>query len=112
MKIAIPIAGGRLTAHFGHCERFALIDADPTSGEIVSVETVEPPPHEPGRYPAWLAELGVHQVIAGGMGEQAMNLFSRAGIQAMVGAPCDEPEALVRRFLRGELIAGGNACDH
>jgi len=25
MKIAIPIADGKLTAHFGHCQEFALI---------------------------------------------------------------------------------------
>jgi len=25
MKIAIPIADGKLCAHFGHCEQFSLV---------------------------------------------------------------------------------------
>ena len=29
MKIAIPLADGRLCLHFGHCGHFALVDADP-----------------------------------------------------------------------------------
>jgi len=28
MKIAIPLAGGKFTMHFGHYERFALIDVE------------------------------------------------------------------------------------
>ena len=28
MKIAIPLAAGRLCMHFGHCEQFALVDVD------------------------------------------------------------------------------------
>ena len=26
MKFAIPLANGKLTAHFGHCQEFALIE--------------------------------------------------------------------------------------
>jgi len=26
VKIAIPLADGRLAMHFGHCEHFALVD--------------------------------------------------------------------------------------
>jgi len=29
MRIAIPVTDGRVSAHFGHCEQFAIIDADP-----------------------------------------------------------------------------------
>ena len=28
MKIAIPLAAGRLCMHFGHCEQFALVEVD------------------------------------------------------------------------------------
>jgi len=34
MKIAIPIAGGKLCMHFGHCEQFALIAADAKTKKI------------------------------------------------------------------------------
>jgi predicted Fe-Mo cluster-binding NifX family protein len=35
MKIAIPLTAGRLSAHFGHCEQFALIEADPAARQII-----------------------------------------------------------------------------
>lgn len=112
MKIAIPLAGGRLSAHFGHCERFAIINADPEGRTILSREEVEPPPHEPGRYPAWLAERGATHIIAGGMGQQAQNLFIRSGIQVVLGAPSEDPVRIAELYLRGELATGDNACDH
>ncbi len=28
VKYAIPVSGGVMSAHFGHCKQFALIDAD------------------------------------------------------------------------------------
>jgi ATP-binding protein involved in chromosome partitioning len=112
MKIAIPIAEGRLCQHFGHCETFALFDADPESKTILGRKDLEPPPHEPGVLPAWLAGLGATHIIAGGMGQRAQTLFVQQGVQVIVGAPADEPESLVTRYLAGTLTAGVNACDH
>ena len=34
MKIAIPVADGKLCMHFGHCEKFALIDIDEVKNVI------------------------------------------------------------------------------
>jgi len=112
MKIAIPLTGGKLSAHFGHCERFAIIDADQVSGAIHAKQEVVPPPHEPGSYPAWLAERGATHIISGGMGQQAQNLFARSNIQVIVGAPALDPEDIAKMYLRGELRTSDNACDH
>jgi predicted Fe-Mo cluster-binding NifX family protein len=112
MKIAIPLAGGKLAAHFGHCERFAMINVEQTSKAILSKEEVVPPPHEPGLFPAWLAEQGATHIISGGMGQQARNLFSRNNIEVIVGAPALDPEDIARMYLGGELKVGDNACDH
>ncbi len=65
MKIAIPLAGGKLTSHFGHCERFAIMDADPMAKKVLKSELVTPPPHEPGLFPAWLAERGATRIMTG-----------------------------------------------
>lgn len=112
MKIAIPLTGGKLSAHFGHCERFAIINADQTSGAILSKEEAIPPPHEPGLYPAWLAERGATHIISGGMGQQALNLFAQNKITVIVGAPALDPEEIANMYLRGELKFSGNGCDH
>jgi Mrp family chromosome partitioning ATPase len=51
MKIAIPLADGKLAAHFGHCERFALLEVDLAAHKILKREEVETPPHQPGLLP-------------------------------------------------------------
>ncbi len=110
MKIAIPLAAGKLSAHFGHCEQFALIEVK--DNQIVGKELLTPPPHEPGVLPAWLAEQQVTQIIAGGMGIRAQQLFANNGIEVIVGAAADTPESIVESFLAGDLETGSNLCDH
>ena len=112
MKIAIPVANGRLSAHFGHCEAFAILEADPQGKEIASKSMHEAPPHEPGLLPRWLHELGANVIIAGGMGQHAQQLFAENGIAVVVGAPADPPELLASAYLSGTLQAGENICDH
>ena len=112
MRIAIPLADGRLSMHFGHCERFALVNVDPGTGKIMSREDVAPPAHEPGVLPKWLAEQGVNVIIAGGMGQRAQGLFAEKGIRVLVGAPARTPEELVGSYLAGTIELGRNTCDH
>ena len=77
MKFAIPLAEGKLTAHFGHCQEFALIEVE--NNEIKNKETLIPPPHEPGVLPRWLHEMGTDVIIAGGMGGRTLDslLYSK-----------------------------------
>ncbi len=112
IKIAIPLANGRLTAHFGHCTSFALADADPRTGKIVNKTELTPPPHEPGVLPRWLAELGVQIIIAGGMGQRAQDLFLQRNIKVVTGAPSLDCEALIKQYFDGNLELGDNACSH
>lgn len=107
---AIPVADGRLAAHFGHCEQFALIETE--NGEIKNSAMQTPPPHEPGVLPKWLHELGANVIIAGGMGSRAQQLFNQNDIKVVVGAPTDSPEALVKQYLNDNLLTGPNVCDH
>ena len=58
MKIAIPMAEGRLCMHFGHCEQFALVEVDEANKVVTSTSYLTPPPHEPGVLPRWLHEQG------------------------------------------------------
>ena len=112
MKIAIPIANGKLTMHFGHCQSFVFLEANEAEKSVQLLEELTPPPHEPGVLPRWLGEQKVDVIIAGGMGQRAQQLFSGQGIQVIVGAPAEEPEALAKAFLNGTLQSGANACDH
>ncbi len=110
MKCAIPVTGGKLCSHFGHCGEFAVMTIE--NGTIVSQERLTPPPHEPGVLPQWLAGLGVSVIIAGGMGSRAQQLFTGNRIEVIVGATEEAPEELVRQYLSGTLKTGQNVCDH
>lgn len=112
MKIAIPVAEGKLCMHFGHCEQFALIDVDEKTKAILKKTMLNPPPHEPGVLPRWLHEQGANVILAGGMGQRAQTLFTENGIQVVVGVSADDPEKLVASYLAGTLQSGVNVCDH
>ena len=112
MRFAIPLIGGRLSAHFGHCEHFAIIDADVETRRILGKEELEAPEHQPGLLPLWLADRGVDVIVSGGMGPRAQDLLAERGIKVHIGAPSEEPERLVQAYLEGTLKAGENICDH
>ncbi|MEJ2069803.1 MAG: iron-sulfur cluster carrier protein MrpORP [Syntrophobacterales bacterium] len=109
-KAAVPLAAGVLCNHFGHCEQFAVLQVE--DGQIGATEFHTPPPHEPGVLPRWLGELGVNLIIAGGMGQRALSLFTDQGIRVITGAPSQDPAALVQSYLAGSLMTGPNVCDH
>jgi len=112
MKIAIPLAEGKLTAHFGHCASFAIIEVEDKTKKILKREDIAAPPHEPGLLPPWLAERGVNMIIAGGMGQRAQQLFAQQSIQVVVGAATETPEKLITDYFAGSLQVGENLCDH
>jgi predicted Fe-Mo cluster-binding NifX family protein len=108
--IAVPLAQGILCPHFGHCEQFAIIKVE--NGKITNEEAVTPPEHQPGLYPKWIAQYGVTDVIAGGMGQRAIDLFNEQSINVFVGAPLHKASVLVSDFIAGNLKLESNYCDH
>jgi predicted Fe-Mo cluster-binding NifX family protein len=109
-KFAVPTSDGLLDAHFGHCRQFALVDVE--DSEIKKVTYIDAPPHQPGLLPSWLAERGSTDIIAGGMGQRAIDLFNEQGVNVFVGAPRLTPEELVEGFLKEALSFSANYCDH
>lgn len=109
-KIAIPLENGVLCAHFGHCQTFAIVSVE--NKVITGIEEVIPPEHVPGLYPKWVASFGVTDVIAGGMGQQAIMLFNQQNINAFVGAPIKNAQELVADFLENKLQLNANYCNH
>ena len=112
MRIAIPLVDGKLSQHFGHCERFAIIETDKDRKEILSRQDVTPPAHEPGVLPRWLQGMAVDIVIAGGMGQRAQQLFAENQIEVIIGAPAESPGEIIAAYLKDALVAGENICDH
>lgn len=112
MRYAVPVSGGRLSPHFGHCESFAFFDVEEQSRKITGKESIPSPEHQPGLLPVWLAEKGATIIIAGGMGPRAVDLFRQHGIDVVLGAMESDPEQAVLSHLNGDLTTGDNVCDH
>jgi ATP-binding protein involved in chromosome partitioning len=112
MKYAIPVSGGMVSPHFGHCEYFALIDVDEDRKQITRKELVPALPHQPGLLPEWPAEQGISFVIAGGIGSRAQSLFQQNRIGVIIGTLESDPEKAVLNYLNGQLAIGENICDH
>jgi len=112
MKYAVPVSGGMMSPHFGHCEQFALFDVEEQKKEITNKEFIASPEHQPGLLPRWLAEKGVNVVIAGGMGPRAVDIFHQNGINVVLGAMEGDPEKAVLNHISGTLDIGDNVCDH
>jgi ATP-binding protein involved in chromosome partitioning len=111
MRFAIPMAAGKLTMHFGHCEQFAVIDTK--DGKIVETTFMTPPPHEPGVLPNWIGnEIKADLVLAGGMGIKAQNIIAQHNVKVIVGCEPKLPEELVADYFADTLVSGANACDH
>ncbi len=109
-KIAVPTSNGKLDGHFGHCQQFALVQVE--EKKIAEITYLDAPPHQPGLLPPWLAERGATDIIAGGMGQRAIELFNERGVNVFVGAPSLTPEELVHGFLNKTLSFSANYCDH
>lgn len=110
-KIAIPVDNtGVLDSHFGHCKFFAIVEVE--NNTIIAEEALIPPPHEPGVLPKWLVQKGVTDVLAGGMGNKAIQIFNYNNVNVFVGAPKTTARELVQGFLNQSIQFNANYCDH
>lgn len=109
-KIAIPVNNGVLDSHFGHCKNLAIFEVE--ENNILSESIITAPPHEPGLLPKFLAEKNVTDIIAGGMGNKAIQLFQKENINVFVGAPQLAAKNLIDGFLNKTLSFTANYCDH
>jgi len=107
---AVPSSNGLLDEHFGHCHQFALLAIEEDT--IISETLIDAPPHQPGLLPVFLAEKGVTDVIAGGMGNRAIQIFNQHQINVFAGAPKQTPKEITEGFLNNTLEFSANYCDH
>jgi len=109
-KIAIPVANGKLSAHFGHAPYFYLYHID--GKKILKEEMQTPPPHEFGVIPNWLNEIEVTDLITGGIGPKAVDILNNKNINVFTGAPVEHPQKIIKDFLSDNLTTTANMCNH
>jgi len=93
-----------LGAHFGHCDLYTLVSVD--NGEVTEVKVIPNVPHQQGGCMApvqHLAQNGVKQLIAGGMGLRPLMGFNQVGIDVYYGGGVQKVGDAVNAMLAGEL---------
>jgi len=107
MKIAISTDGNKVSPHFGRCPQFTIIEVE--NNKLIDKKVIENPGHHPGYLPQYLNEIGVSCIVAGGMGMRAKELFSQAGIDAILGVE-GEVEEIIGKIIDGSLEGGESIC--
>ena len=108
MKIAISTDGGFVSAHFGRCPEFTIVDIE--GSELKSRQVVSNPGHQPGAIPQFLHSKGVQCIIAGGMGMRATELFNEMGIKAIVGVS-GKIDDVIGKIKNNTLQGGESLCN-
>ena len=107
MRVAISTEGDFVSAHFGRCPSFTIVDID--DGKLKDKQSIPNPGHHPGYLPQFLHQQGVSCIIAGGMGRRAEDLFAQAEIQTIVGVSGSIDE-VIDKIIKGTLQGGRSLC--
>ena len=91
LRVAVVSADGTgldglVGQHFGRCAAYTVVDLDDT--DVVSTNVVENPfaqGHQPGEVPAFIASLGAEVLLAGGIGQRAIQFFDQYDVRVSSG---------------------------
>ncbi len=108
MRIAISTDNDYVSAHFGRCSNYTLVDIK--EGKVIKRQLIENPEHSPGYLPGFLSNQGVDCVITEGMGMRAQNLFAQNSIETVIGVT-GKIDDVIEQFVRGTLKGGESLCD-
>jgi predicted Fe-Mo cluster-binding NifX family protein len=110
MKIAVPTRGNVVDDHFGHCEMYTVF----TIGKNKTIENAEILPSSQGcgcksNIASVLNEMGVSVMLAGNMGNGALNVLNNQGIQVIRGCSGDARQVVIA-YLRGFILDSSIGC--
>lgn len=111
MKIALPSRQNQIDDHFGHCEYFTVFTVDQEKKSILSQEIIDSPAGCgcKSNIASVLSAMGVKVMLAGNMGDGAVNVLNNCGIEVLRGCTGKVDEA-VQKWLDGSLIDSGDSC--
>ena len=107
MRIAISTEGEYVSAHFGRCPSFTLVDIE--NGQVTEKKIIDNPGHHPGFLPQYLQEKCVQYIVAGGMGQRAKMLFDEQSITTIMGVS-GKIDDIIQLLKEKKLIGGESLC--
>lgn len=107
-KIAVPTLNGMLSSHFGGSDSFTVIEVE--GDKIIKEERLETPAHQTGAYPNYLASVGVTDIIIGGVGGRAIEIFKRNNINVYKAESIKTPAELAEDLIADSLSTTSSSC--
>ena len=110
MKIAIPTRDNVVYNHFGHCEYYTVLTVA-QDNQIMSSESI-PSPQGCGcksNIAGKLQEMGVSVMLAGNMGQGALNVLTAHQIKVVRGCSGNILD-VAARYLEGKITDSGVGC--
>ena len=110
MKIAVPTRDFFVDEHFGHCAYYSIYTIS-TKGEIEKEELMKAPQGCGCKsdIAITLKQMGVDTMLAGNMGQGAVNKITDSGIKVYRGCSGKVREQ-VELFLKGLIADSGETC--
>lgn len=111
MKIAVPVKSDKkIDNHFGHCEYFKVYTISEDKN-VIGEELIASPKGCgcKSNIAADLAAMGVETMLAGGIGDGAINKLAAHQIQVIRNCRGDV-DMLMKEYLAGNLKDGGSNC--
>lgn len=111
-KIAIPTRENVMDDHFGHCQFYTIF----TIGAENKIEKQETLPSPAGcgcksNIASVFQQMGVTVMLAGNMGNGALNVLSGHGITVIRGCSGDVLQ-VAEAYLSGAINDSGESCHH
>lgn len=112
MKIAVPTKNRIVDGHFGQCDHYSIFTIDEAKN-ITNIEKYNAPVGCGCKsdVAALLKAEGVDTMLAGNMGQGAVNKVTEAGIKVIRGCQ-GNVETVVKQYLTGFIIDSGLICSH
>ena len=111
MKIAVPTRDGHIDDHFGHCAYYTIFEVE--DKKVISTSRLDSPEGcgcKSG-IAADMEQMGIEVMLAGNMGEGALNKLAAHGIKVIRGCKGDI-ETVIRSYLTGFILDSGISCSH
>jgi predicted Fe-Mo cluster-binding NifX family protein len=112
MKIAVPTRNNVIDDHFGHCEAYTIFTID--ANQKTEKTEILPSPQGCGcksNIATTLKEKGVEVMLAGNMGDGALNVLNNHHIKVIRGCSGNINQ-VVESFLAGNIKDSGDGCHH
>lgn len=111
MKIAVPVTGSnQIDSHFGHCAFYNVysISENKEISEVNRIASTQGCGCK-SNIANTLAAEGVTVMLAGGIGEGAINVLNFSGISVVRGCEGDAMQ-IVQNYLLGQVSDSGSTC--